>query len=128
MRLVLRDELPFVTATVIYGRARVEVANVLVDTGSASTLINADVLATVGVLPQPGDRLRTLRGVGGREVVFARKIDRLEVGTAAINDFEIEVGGMDYGFSINGILGMDFLRSAGAILNLKEMTLRHSQS
>jgi hypothetical protein len=38
-------------------------------------------------------------------------------------DFEIEVGGMDYGFEINGILGMDFLLRAGAILNLRELSL-----
>lgn len=30
---------------------------------------------------------------------------------------------MDYGFAINGILGMDFLVSAGAIINLREMTI-----
>jgi hypothetical protein len=35
-------------------------------------------------------------------------------------DFEIEVGGMDYGFGMNGILGMDFLMCTGAILNLRE--------
>ena len=111
MRLVLRDELPFVTATVIYGRACVEVANVLVDTGSASTLINSDILAAVGVLPQPGDRLRTLRGVGGREVVFARKIDRLEVGTAAIDDLmtlRLKLAGWTMGSRSMAFLGWIF--------------------
>ena len=36
---------------------------------------------------------------------------------------EVEIGAMDYGFSINGILGMDFLRAAGAILNLRDLTM-----
>ena len=35
----------------------------------------------------------------------------------------IEVGGMDYGFEMHGILGMDFLTRAGAIINLREMTI-----
>lgn len=30
---------------------------------------------------------------------------------------------MDYGFDINGILGMDFLKKVGAIINLDEMTV-----
>jgi hypothetical protein len=30
---------------------------------------------------------------------------------------------MDYGFRINGILGMDFLTQAGAIINLQEMKI-----
>ncbi|MBL7183164.1 MAG: hypothetical protein ISS50_01810, partial [Anaerolineae bacterium] len=31
---------------------------------------------------------------------------------------EIEVGGIDVAFDINGILGMDFLLRTGAIINL----------
>jgi len=33
---------------------------------------------------------------------------------------------MDYGFTIDGILGMDFLISTGAILNLRDLTLGYS--
>jgi hypothetical protein len=35
----------------------------------------------------------------------------------------VEIGGVDYGFAINGILGMDFLRATGAIVNLNDLTL-----
>ena len=44
----------------------------------------------------------------------------MQVGDRKLSDFRIEVGGMDYGFEINGILGMDFLTQAGAIINLYE--------
>ncbi|GAB4398787.1 MAG: hypothetical protein OHK0052_21980 [Anaerolineales bacterium] len=37
--------------------------------------------------------------------------------------FEIEVGGMDYGFDMNGILGMDFLLGIGAILDLSQLQI-----
>ena len=30
---------------------------------------------------------------------------------------------MHYGFEINGILGMDFLTQAGAIINLRELQI-----
>jgi hypothetical protein len=40
-----------------------------------------------------------------------------------VTDFEIEVGGMNYGFDIDGILGMDFLTRAGAIINLRDLRL-----
>jgi hypothetical protein len=40
-----------------------------------------------------------------------------------VTDFEIEVGGMSYGFEIDGILGMDFLTKAGAIINLRDLHL-----
>ena len=40
-----------------------------------------------------------------------------------LSNFRIEVGGMDYGFEINGILGMDFLTQVGAIINLREQQI-----
>ena len=70
MRLTLRDELPFITVTVVHHGVTTHVSDVLVDTGSASTLLNADVAASLGIVPEASDRLRTLRGVGGREVVW----------------------------------------------------------
>jgi len=39
------------------------------------------------------------------------------VGEHQLPKFEIEVGGMDYGFDIQGILGMDFLRQTRAVLS-----------
>jgi predicted aspartyl protease len=123
MRLTLRDELPFVTMTLTHHGTTIDVPDVLVDTGSASTILNADLAASVGIVPQPSDRLRTLRGVGGREVVFVRNVNRLAVGERGLDQFEVEIGEMDYGFGIGGILGMDFLTSAGAILDLRALTL-----
>jgi hypothetical protein len=67
--------------------------------------------------------LHTIHGVGGSEVVFTRKVDALQVGDFRFADFEIEVGGMDYGFDIHGILGTDFLIGAGAQIDLKNMNI-----
>jgi len=67
--------------------------------------------------------LLTVRGVGGAEVVFTRLVDRVQVGCRAVEQFEVEIGGMDYGFEIDGILGMDFLMRTGAIINLHRLQL-----
>ena len=100
-----------------------DIPHVLVDTGSAATLLAADIVAALGIVPLPEDILHTLRGVGGTEVVFTRRLDSLQVSEHRLTNFEIEVGGMDYGFEMHGILGMDFLIQAGAIINLHEMTI-----
>lgn len=123
MRLQLRGDLAFVAARLTYRGAIVEIPDVLVDTGAASTVINADLAGEAGVFLEPADRLRVLRGVGGREFVFVRRIDRLALGEQGLDDFEIEVGEMDYGFTIGGILGMDFLRAARAVIDLGQLTL-----
>jgi predicted aspartyl protease len=123
VQLQLKDNLPFVTLTVGHNRRTVEIENVLVDTGSASTVLAADSLVQIGIEPSPEDILHTIRGVGGTEVVYLRKVDFLEVDERKVTDFEIEVGGMDYGFEISGILGMDFLEASGAIIDLHKLQI-----
>jgi len=123
MQLSLKYDLPFTNVTIAYRGTMLEIPDVLVDTGSASTILTADIVDAVQITPIAEDVLHTIRGVGGSEVVFTRPIDYLKVGEHSIADFEIEVGGMDYGFQINGILGMDFLTQIGAIINLQEMRI-----
>jgi predicted aspartyl protease len=109
--------------TVGYQGRTINISDVLVDTGSASTILAADCLTPIGIEPSADDILLTIRGIGGIEVVYLRKVDFLEVGESKLSNFEMEEGGMDYGFAINGILGMDFLKTSGAIINLHEMRL-----
>lgn len=123
MQLSLKHNLPFTSVSVAYEGQEVEVDHVLVDTGSASTIFAADIVATIEIAPLPDDVLHTIRGVGGSEVVFSRVVDYIQVGDRRLTSLEIEVGGMDYGFEISGILGMDFLAEVGAIINLQDMRI-----
>ena len=123
MQLIRRYNLPFTSVSIAYRGSTIEIPQVLVDTGSASTVISADLVDSIGIFPLPDDRIVTIRGVGGSEVVFRRRVDCLQVGEKELTNFELEVGGMDYGFEINGILGMDFLIEAKAIINLHTMSL-----
>ena len=123
MKLESRFNLPFTSATLRHQGKSVDLYPVLVDTGSASTVVSADAVEAIGIRPQPDDILNKLRGIGGTEVVYSRVMDRVAVGEAFLSEIEIEIGGMDYGFEIQGIIGMDFLRRTGAVLNLGEMTI-----
>lgn len=127
MQLTLLDGLVLTSVTVTYGDRGLTLADVIVDTGSASTMLAADAVQQIGIEPAPSDILYTIRGVGGVEVVFSRRVARLQVGPAEIEGFEIEVGGMDYGFAVDGILGMDFLLSAGAVIDLETLQLDFSR-
>jgi predicted aspartyl protease len=123
VQLALRGDLAFVTARLTFRGVSVDVPDVLVDTGAASTVLNADLAAEASVFLEPSDRLRMLRGVGGREFVCVRRIDRLSISEYGLDGFEVEIGEMDYGFEIGGILGMDFLRAAGATIDLRRLTI-----
>jgi hypothetical protein len=49
--------------------------------------------------------------------------NRLAVGDHGLDNFDVEIGEMDYGFEIGGIVGMDFLRTTRAIIDLRSLTL-----
>ncbi len=123
MQLTLRDDLILTYVTVAYQGREVEVPDLVVDTGLATTMLSTDVVGQIGVVPESQDTLHVVRGIGGTEVVFSRRVDRLQVGAWAVEQFEIEVGGIDTAFDINGILGMDFLLQTGAIINLGTLQL-----
>ncbi len=123
MQLISQHELVYVTATLTYRGTTLEIPDVLVDTGAASTVINADLAADAGIYLEPRDQLRRLRGVGGHEHVFMRQVDRFAVGDQGLDGFDVEIGEMDYGFELGGIIGMDFLRTARAIIDLGKLTI-----
>jgi len=123
MQLKLIDGLPYSEVTIVYRNQNMIVENVLVDTGSASTIFSSDLMKNIGISPRPDDPLHTIRGVGGVEAVFSRAVDSVRLGSREIHDIEVEIGGMDYGFEINGILGMDILLETGAIIDLKDLRI-----
>jgi len=123
MQLILKNNLIFTTVTVAYQGAATEISNVLVDTGSATSILAVDAVASIQIEPVLEDIFHSIRGVGGTETVFMRDVDYLQVDQCRLPHFKIEIGGMDYGFEINGILGMDFLIRAKAIINLPEMRI-----
>lgn len=129
MKLRMRGGLPFVTAAVTAQGQRVILRDVVLDTGSVGMVFAADALARIGLVPEPDDSLHRIRGVGGVEYVVAKQVSELRVGPLRAQNFAVELGGMDYGFALDGILGLDFLRQTGAVINLQTLTLtRHSRT
>jgi len=80
MNIQVRDGLPYVTVTLLYDSQQLDLANVLLDTGSAGTLFAADQLLAVGLQYEADDSVQRIRGIGGAEFVFVKRIDRLAVG------------------------------------------------
>lgn len=125
MRIRLRDGLPYVTASLLYRGQRLDLENVVLDTGSAGTVFAADKVSTIGLHYEAEDGVHPIRGVGGgTEFVFTKRVDRLSIGELRADDFEIEAGAMDYGFEMDGIVGMDFLVRVGAIVDLARSEIR----
>ncbi len=124
MKIRLEHGLAYVEAVLAFRGRSLHLGNTILDTGSSSTIFAADRLLDIGVVPEPSDALHRLRGVGGTEYAFTKRLDLLAVGDMKLPDFEIEVGAMDYGFPAEGILGLDYLLRTGALIDLQRLELR----
>lgn len=123
MNIRIQSGLPYVNITIQYQNQQIELQNVLLDTGSAHCIFATDSLSPLGLQYEPNDIVYQIRGVGGSEFVVAKKVHALIMGELQVTDFEIEVGAMDYGFAIDGIVGLDFLVQVGAVIDLAQMEI-----
>lgn len=123
MKIQLRNGLPYVSIKIVHHNYSIELSNVLLDTGSAGSIFSADKLQTIGIQYEPNDIVHRIRGVGGSEFVFTKQIERLALGNIYIDNFRIEIGAMDYGFEIDGIIGMDFLTRIEAVIDLMHLEI-----
>jgi hypothetical protein len=126
MKLTLQDGLLFVAVQLSYQGRILDLEHVLIDTGSVGSIFAADQMAALDIFPSPQDTVYRMRGVGGSEYVFTRQVDSLIVGDLQVHDSEIQIGAMNYGFEIAGILGMDFLLQAQALIDLHRLELLSS--
>ena len=126
MRIELRAGLLFVDVRLRHAEQDLELHDVLLDTGSAGTLFATDSVSAIGLDYAPEDPLHRIHGVGGSEFVFMKRVDQVAVGELQVSDFAVEIGAMDYGFQLDGIIGTDFLLAVGAIIDLNTLEVRRA--
>lgn len=116
--------LPFIEATVAFRGRSLKLENVLIDTGSAGTIFNVNKLEEIGVKPEANDVTQTIQGVGGLEFVYTKNIDQIAISEGIkVSNFLIELGSMDYGLAIDGIIGYDFMKEVGLVIDLKQFNI-----
>jgi hypothetical protein len=106
---------------------KLDLPRVLIDTDSATTLFSAVKLLEIGLTYELEDTLSTVRGVGGSETVFSKLLQEIRVVNHVVTNFKVQVGNMDYGFDLDGILGLDFLRQTRAVIDLDTLALVFKQ-
>jgi hypothetical protein len=67
VKLRLDGGLPFVTIEIGWQQSSLTLDSVLLDTGSASTVLSAERLGALGIELEPDDPIHRIVGVGGGE-------------------------------------------------------------
>jgi predicted aspartyl protease len=124
MKLELIDYLLQTSMTVKYNGVSMQIDNLIVDTGAAHSLLSSDIVSEIGVKFQDGDRLVRSLGIGGDEYSFRKRIDQIQLGNLVLSDISIDFGvfheDLDH---INGLIGLDILKSGEMIIDLQHMKM-----
>ncbi len=123
-KIRLIDRLPRIAVTIQANGQSITLENVLIDTGSVTTVFKTDQLSQVGIGLLDNDIVHTMYGIGGREFVIAKRLDTLYIGDLVATFFPIQMSGMSYAPELDGIIGSNFLLQTGAIIDFKALEIR----
>src|SRR5699024_1655535 len=121
MKLSYDGQLITTTLSVIFRGKSLRINDVIVDTGSSHTVINADVLEEIGVSYENGNTIYEAYGIGGTVLFYTKIMNEVQMDTLTIKDFEIDVGMLTNNH--NGLLGLDILKSYNFIIDLEKLEL-----
>ena len=123
-KLQLKDGLLYATVNLRHEEKCIVVDNVIIDTGAFHTIIAPNFLEKLDVAFSEEDELVKASGYGGTvSYSLRKKIDSIECEGIKINDIKIDFGEIDPNERVNGLIGLDFLRKAGIILDLVDLVM-----
>jgi predicted aspartyl protease len=124
MKIELIDYLLQTSMTVNYNGNSIKIDNLVIDTGAAHSLLSSDVVSQIGIKFQNGDKLVRSFGIGGDEYSFRKRVDQIQLGSLILNDISIDFGVFHEDIDhINGLIGLDILKSGEIIIDLQQMEM-----
>ena len=123
MNLKLIDGLLFSSIVITHYGKLMTIRNVVIDTGAAESIISIDAVDDLFHSYEPGDQIRFMTGIGGREAAIRRRVDQVHVDTFVIKDFHMDFGHIGEHNGINGLIGLDLLIPGKFIVDLSRMQL-----
>lgn len=123
-KIIIEDGLLLTDMEITFNGQLLSLQRVLVDTGSGSTVVSTDLAESIGIVAEENDMIYRISGVGGSEFVYSKMVDSVRIGNMQTDDFAFEFGAMNYGFNLEGIIGLDLLQRLKAIINIDELTLQ----
>jgi predicted aspartyl protease len=94
--------------------------NMVVDTGSAETVVIPEVLDELGYSARTADRITVMRSAVGREEGYLIRVQRFASLGFQFSDFQIHAHDLPEGWGIHGLLGLTFLRHFNCEIRLRE--------
>ncbi len=107
----------WVAVALVYEGKSVDIDRCILDTGSATTAIDIDLISFNYHKPAIIRRLRGL--AGGTQEVVCQSIDRFCIGNVELSPIEIEFGDIASTLGIHGFIGNDILSRFDLTINFR---------
>ncbi len=102
-----RNGLIWVLIDIVYDNKHIQIDNCIIDTGSATTAIDIDLVDFN--FRKPGI-IRRLHGIGGGiQEVVSQNVDLFEIGNKKFENVGIEFGVLQDDYGVNGFIGNNIL-------------------
>lgn len=122
-RVTISRNQVFVPVTLILGNRTVEV-RLLLDTGASVTVISTDVAEKLDIDLNRASRSRAQVVGGGMVTGWHTKLDRISAGPHTMTGIDVAIiPNEGRGFAIDGLLGMNFLRSYKYHIDFKNQAI-----
>ncbi|WP_312097284.1 retropepsin-like aspartic protease [Niallia sp.] len=99
--------------------------DIIIDTGSAHTVISPDILEEIGVVYEYGDNIYEAYGIGGSVPFYTKIMDEIQIDTFIVKDIEVDVGILPKDHI--GLLGLDILLTYNFIIDMNKLELSPSK-
>ena len=123
-KLIIDEGLLLTDMEIRYKGNKLHLTRVLIDTGSSNSIISSEVAEIIGIVPEANDPVYRVRGIGGTELVFSKLLDSIKIGHMKVEHIQIEVGEMNYGFQLDGIIGLNLLKKMKAMINIDNLLIQ----
>lgn len=122
MRFEFHTGLIWIPIEIVYEGKSVKIDNCILDTGSATTALDIDLVAFNYQKPAFIKRLRGLGG--GTQEVVCQKIDAFVIDNTELQQIEIEFGDIRSHFGISGFIGNDILSRFSLTINFLQQEIK----
>lgn len=123
-KLIIDEGLLLTDMEIQYRGRNLHLTRVLIDTGSSSSIISSEIAESIGILPEANDPIYRVCGIGGSELVFSKMLDFIKIGHMQAEQIQIEIGAMNYGFHLEGIIGLNLLKRLRAMINIEKLLIQ----
>ena len=124
VKIQLKNGLLYTSIELTHEGKSIIVIDVIIDTGAFHTIISPDFLEELQADFTDDDILIEAYGYGGASSYAVRKrIDSISCQDIKLSDFKIDFGQIDPDEKVNGLLGLDFFRNAGIVLDIAELSM-----